>query len=140
MFAAKHRFHQALNSLIELNSTSINQEDNNQMTILLHVLHAEPFDSKLAQRLIDEYGADLNHVDMHGNPLFIKLVQNKKKMLVEFLLSKGVLMHVPDASGRDACDYAKDNGLALEMREFLCCSKRLKTEDAAELKRVQGLR
>lgn len=63
MYAARNRFHQALNSLIELNSTSINQEDNNKKTILLHVLQADPFDRKLASRLINEYGADVNHVD-----------------------------------------------------------------------------
>jgi len=38
MFAAKNRYHTSLNSLIELNSTSINQEDNNCNTILMHVL------------------------------------------------------------------------------------------------------
>jgi len=40
MFAAKNNYHKALNSLISLNSTSINQEDNNQKTILMHVLSA----------------------------------------------------------------------------------------------------
>lgn len=63
MYAAKKGYHQALNILIELNSTTINNEDNNCKTILLHVLQAEPFDRKLALRLILEYGADVNHVD-----------------------------------------------------------------------------
>lgn len=76
MYAAKNRFHTSLNSLIELNSTSINQEDNNGKTILSHVLQADPFDRKLASRLINEYGADVNHRDQQGNPLIIKLVQD----------------------------------------------------------------
>ena len=63
MFAARNRYHQSLNSLIELNSTSINQEDNNCKTILMHVLSAEPFDRKLAKRLVVNYHADVNHVD-----------------------------------------------------------------------------
>jgi hypothetical protein len=45
---------------------------------------------------------------------------------VDFLISKRALIHIPDANGRDACDYAKENGLALEMREFLNCSKKKK--------------
>mmetsp|Transcript_24748 Transcript_24748/g.30920 ORF Transcript_24748/g.30920 Transcript_24748/m.30920 type:complete len:178 (-) Transcript_24748:2643-3176(-) len=134
MYAAKNRFHNALNSLIALNSTSINEEDNNCKTILLHVLEAEPFDRKLANRLIHDYGADVNHIDQDGTPLIIKLVMQKKKTLVDFLLSsKQLLIHVPDSGGRDACDYAKENGLALHMREFLSCSKRMKLNDMQEL-------
>lgn len=134
MYAAKNRFHQALNSLIELNSTSINEEDNSCKTILLYVLEAEPFDRKLANRLIHEYGADVNHIDQYGTPLLIKLVQQKKGGLLDFLLSsKQLLIHLPDSSGRDACDYAKENGLALHLREFLSCSKRMKMNDMQEL-------
>ena len=55
MFAAKNNYHKSLGSLIELNSTSINQEDNNQKTILMHVMSAEPFDRRLAKKLVDEW-------------------------------------------------------------------------------------
>ena len=129
MFAAKNGYHEALNALIELNSTSINQEDKQQRTILMHVLSAEPFDRKLANRLVDQWEADVNHIDIYGRSLLIKLVQEKKKHLVEFLLTKGALMHVLDEEQKDACDYAKDNGLALELREFLNCSIRKKRAD-----------
>ena len=129
MFAAKNRFHTALNSLVSLNSTSINQEDNEYKTILMHVLEADPFDRRLANRLVDEYGADVNHIDQHGISLLIKLVKSKKKNLVEFLVSKGALMHVFDGDQKDACDYAKDNGLALDMREFLNCNIAKKKAD-----------
>lgn len=42
-------------------------------------------------------------------------------------------MHVLDQSQKDACDYAKDNGLALELREFLNCSIRKKRADMQKL-------
>ena len=95
----------------------------------MHVLSAEPFDRKLANRLVDQWEADVNHIDIYGRSLLIKLVQEKKKNLVEFLLTKGALMHVLDEEQKDACDYAKDNGLALELREFLNCSIRKKRAD-----------
>ena len=38
-------------------------------------------------------------------------------------------MHVFDGDQKDACDYAKDNGLALIMREFLNCSIKKKKQD-----------
>ena len=74
MFAAKNGYHEALNALIELNSTSINQEDNQQRTILMHVLQAEPFDRRLADRLVDEWEADVDHIDIYGRSILIKLV------------------------------------------------------------------
>ena len=102
----------------------------------MHVLQAEPFDSKLAKRLVDQYGADVNHIDQYGTPLLIKIVKEKKKHLVEFLLSRGALMHVFDAEQKDACDYAKDNGLALVIRDFLNCSKRKKMFDMQILEQL----
>ena len=45
------------------------------------------------------------------------------------MISRDVLIHIPDADGKDACDYAKENGLALDMREFLNCSKKKKDND-----------
>ena len=62
----------------------------------MHVLSAEPFDRKLAKKLVDEWEADIDHIDIYGRSLLIKLVKAKKKNLVEFLLSKGALMHVLD--------------------------------------------
>ena len=104
------------------------------MTILMHVLQAEPFDRQLANRLVNQYKADVNHVDKHGQNLLIKLVLAKEEHLIDFLLAKKeALMHVTDSKGRDACDYAKENGLALKMREFLNCSKRKKDADNREL-------
>jgi len=140
MFAAQNRYHTSLKALLEQKMTSdlINKEDNNGKTILLHVLEAEPFDRKLAQRLINEYGADVNHVDKHANSLISKLVQLKKTHLVDFIMRQpGVLLHVPNLEGKDACFFAKANGLALEMRSFLNCSKRLRDED---LQRLHHLR
>ena len=66
--------------LVLLNADSINEEDKNCMTILMHVLLAnndgEGFNYKLAKRLIKR-GAQVNHIDANGNPLLIKLVQLK---------------------------------------------------------------
>lgn len=31
-------------------------------------------------------------------------------------------MHIVDQDQKDACDYAKANGMALELRQFLNCS------------------
>ena len=92
MFAAKNNHHDALNVLVLLNADSINEEDKNCMTILMHVLLAneggEGFNQnsrKLAKRLIKR-GADVNHIDANGNSLLIKLVQLKQIKLVKFLL------------------------------------------------------
>ena len=137
MFAAKHKYHKALNSLVELNSTQINQEDNEQKTILMHVLQAEPFDRKLANRLVDVWKADIDHIDLKGRSLLIKLVKDKNKHLAEFVMNKGAMIHVLDDDGKDACDYAKDNGLALEMREFFNCSIKKKKADMAALSKKQ---
>lgn len=41
MFAAKNNYQKALNVLVLLNADSINEEDKNCMTILMHVLLAE---------------------------------------------------------------------------------------------------
>ena len=94
----------------------------------MHVLMADPFDRKLARRLVDEWHADVDHVDLYGRSLLIKLVKAKMNNQVEFLINKGCLMHILDDEQKDACDYAKDNGLALEMREFLNCSIKKKKE------------
>jgi len=82
MFAAKNNYHEALNVLVLLDSNSINEEDKNAMTILMHVMLADgAFKPKLAKRLIKR-GADINHIDRNGNPLLIKLVQLKQTKLV----------------------------------------------------------
>ena len=105
------------------------------MTILMHVLLAETFNSKLAKRLIKR-GADVNHIDKNGNPLLVKLVQLKQKKLVQFILDQSkTLRHLPDEEQKDACDYAKANGLANEIPAFLDCSLRKKKADMAELER-----
>ena len=76
MFAAKNNYYESLNVLVLLNADSINEEDKNCMTILMHVLLAESLNQKLARRLIKR-GADVNHVDKNGNTILIKLVQLK---------------------------------------------------------------
>ena len=98
MFAAKNNYQKALNVLVLLNADSINEEDINCMTILMHVLltntEAEGFNHKLAKRLIKR-GADVNHIDENGNSLLIKLVQLKQVELVSFLLEqRGTLQHI----------------------------------------------
>lgn len=40
----------------------------------MHVIHAEPFDRKLAKKLVDVHGADVNHVDCNGKSILVKLV------------------------------------------------------------------
>ena len=85
MFAAKNNYLEALNVLVLLDNNSINEEDKNAMTILMHVLLAEEFKPKLAKRLIRR-GADSNHIDRNGNPLLVKLVQIKMTKIVKFLL------------------------------------------------------
>jgi len=79
----------------------------------MHVLDAQTFDRKLARKLIMEWGADVNHIDSYGNSILIKLVKEKKNALVEFMLRRGAKMHIVDSNSKDACDYAKSNGLAL---------------------------
>ena len=37
-----------------------------------------------------------------------------------------VLQHLVDDQGKDACDYAKENGLAEEIPQFMNCSLRAK--------------
>ena len=81
MFAAKNNYYESLNVLVLLNADSINEEDKNCMTILMHVLLAESLNQKLARRLIKR-GADVNHVDKNGNTILIKLVQLKQQKLV----------------------------------------------------------
>lgn len=85
MFAAKNNYLEALNVLVLLDNNSINEEDKNAMTILMHVLLADEFKPKLAKRLIRR-GADPNHIDRNGNPLLVKLTQIKQTKLVKFLL------------------------------------------------------
>lgn len=87
MFAAKNNYYESLNVLVLLNSDSINEEDKNCMTILMHVLLAETFQPKLAKRLIKR-GADINHIDRNGNSVLIKLTQLKQSKLVQFLLDQ----------------------------------------------------
>ena len=108
------------------------------MTILMHVLLAktegtDSFNNKLAKRLIKR-GADVNHVDENGNSLLIKLVQLKQTDLVKFILEqKGTLQHITDEEGKDACDYAKGNGLANELPVFMNCGVRQKKEEKMKL-------
>ena len=76
------------------------------MTILMHVLLAKEFKPKLVKRLMHR-GADPNHIDKNGNPLLVKLVQLKQTKLVQFMLGKrGLLKHLCDEEGKDACMYA----------------------------------
>ena len=56
MFAAKNEHLDALDMLVLLNADSINEEDKNCMTILMHVLLAKDFNAKLAKRLIKRGG------------------------------------------------------------------------------------
>lgn len=95
----------------------------------MYILLAEPFDRKLAKKIVEISQADINHVDQYGESLLIKLVKLKKKKQVEFLLGKQVLMHFLDNEQKDACDYAKSNGMALELPQFLNCSKTRKKAD-----------
>jgi len=133
MFAAKNNYLEALNVLVLLDNNSINEEDKNAMTILMHVLLAEEFKPKLAKRLIKR-GADASHIDQNGNPLLVKLVQIRQKKLVQFLLEqKQTLRHLVDEEGMCACDYAKANGLANEIESFKPeCTAKMKQQDMLE--------
>mmetsp|Transcript_31997 Transcript_31997/g.42399 ORF Transcript_31997/g.42399 Transcript_31997/m.42399 type:complete len:140 (+) Transcript_31997:947-1366(+) len=132
MFAAKNNYLEALNVLVLLDNNSINEEDKNAMTILMHVLLAEEFKPKLAKRLIRR-GADPNHIDRNGNPILVKLAQIKQKKLCKFLLDqRASLQHLCDEEGKDACDYAKENGLAEAIPQFMDCSAKKKKHDMAK--------
>lgn len=50
------------------------------------------------------------------------------------------MQHLVDDQGKDACDYAKENGLAVDMPQFMNCSLRQKKADqaAAEQYRRDG--
>lgn len=41
---------------------------------MMHVLQADPFDRRLADRLVDEWEADVDHIDIYGRSILIKLV------------------------------------------------------------------
>ena len=41
------------------------------------------------------------------------------------------MQHLVDDQGKDSCDYAKENGLALEIPQFMSCSLRAKKNDQA---------
>ena len=132
MFAAHNRppLKESLQTLIAQSQSSINEEDENCMTILEHMLMIEK-DHKMANKLVRR-GASVNHIDRNGNPILIKLVQNKKHEAIKFLVSKGALLHIVDESGMDACDYAKHNNLA-KLKGFSFfndCSKAHKKRDA----------
>ena len=45
----------------------------------MYILLAEPFDRKLAKKIVEISQADINHVDQYGESLLIKLVKLKKK-------------------------------------------------------------
>ena len=62
----------------------------------------------------------------------------KKQHLVEFLLERGAIQHIQNPEGKDACDYAKDNGLADSMRQFLNCGITKKKDAMHELKMLQN--
>ena len=53
MFAAKNNYLEALNMLVLVDNTCINEEDKNGMTILLHVLLAKTFKPKFASASSD---------------------------------------------------------------------------------------
>ena len=96
------------------------------MTILMHILKEE--DIKMAKKLVRR-GANVNHIDRNGNSILLKLVQLQKEKAVQFLLSKGALLHLTDDQGKDACDYAKENFLAERIETFLNCSLKKKNAD-----------
>ena len=61
----------------------------------------------------------------------------RRAELVEFLLERKALQHLTDWEGKDACDYAKENGLALVVKRFQDCSIRKKKADNQELAKMQ---
>ena len=132
MFAAKNELYQSLQALIAQNQQSINEQDNNCMTILHHILLQE--DTKMAKKLVRR-GADVNHIDKNGNSLLIKLVKLNKEKAVQFLIEKGALLHLVDGEGNDACHYANQNGLAEKLPVFQSCSPQKKAADKTRLLR-----
>ena len=80
----------------------------------------------------------MNHTDINGNSILIKNVKARKQKIVEFLLNKGALQHCTDLEGKDACDYAVDNGLAEECPVFYNCSIRMKKDSDAKRKRLKS--
>ena len=100
------------------------------MTILIHCLRkGGKEDIKMARKLVAR-GADVNWKDKNGNTPLLTFVQLKKPDQVRFLLEKKASQHVTDEEGKDACDYAKANGLAGErdFGIFTDCSIHLKNE------------
>lgn len=45
----------------------------------MYILLAEPFDRKFAKKIVEVSHADVNHVDLYGRSILIKLVKLKKK-------------------------------------------------------------
>jgi len=129
MYAAKNNNAAIVNFLTQ-RKIDLNEEDKHGMTILVHCLRkGSKEDSKMARKLVAR-GADVNWIDKNGNTPLLTFVQLEKPEQVRFLLEKKASQHICDEEGKDACDYAKANGLASEpgFEQFMSCSIHLKRE------------
>ena len=135
MYAAKHNKTYIVNFLTQ-RKIDLNEEDKNGMTILVLCLNKGGKDDiKMARKLVAR-GADVNWIDKNGNTPLLTFVQLKKPDQVRFLLEKKANQHICDEENKDACDYAKANGLAGEQgfEQFMSCSIHLKNEAKRMLK------
>ena len=71
-------------------------------------------DFKMVRKLLSR-GANIDFVNRNGNTALHLCVKMKRAEAVKFLLEKNAQQHITDLEGRDACDMAKENGLAEEI-------------------------
>ena len=90
----------------------LNEEDINGLTILMHTMF---INSQGQARKLLRRGADINYVNSNTMTALMYCVKQKKIEAVKFLLEKGAHKHIMNHEGKDACDIAVENELALEI-------------------------
>ena len=81
----------------------------------------------MASRLLVR-GSNINYVNRNGYTALHICVQNKLIDATNFLLLKGANPHIMDFEGKDACDHAKDNGMAQIIQVFNNCNPKIKVK------------
>lgn len=128
MFASAKGYNEIVNYL-SLRSSDLNQEDLNGMTILMHYLFKN--DLKMCKKLISR-GADVNYCNKQGKTAIFLCVENKLREATAFLLKNNANSHIMNFENQDACDKAKQNGMAMKFWQFNDCNINLKIKTPVE--------
>ncbi len=96
-------------------------EDESGHNALLYYLNRDDFDS--CSRLIFR-GADVNYIMQKngGKTLLILMVEQKNDQAIKYLMDKNANPHICYGVEKwDACDVAKENGIAKRFYVFMKC-------------------